>query len=75
MRKFSVANISRRDIVAANRETAAETRIPFITDVNDEMARGILLADEPLALGKGNGKGAAYVTEVQDASARELLVS
>ena len=77
VRKFSVQNISRRDIVSANRETAAETRIPFITDVNDEMARSILMSDDPACSDRGNGKGEAvsYVTEVQDAEARKLLVS
>jgi glutamate synthase domain-containing protein 2 len=77
VRKFSVQNISRRDIVSANRETAAETRIPFITDVNDEMARSILMADDPAFSDRGHGKGeaASYVTEVQDAEARNILVS
>jgi len=76
VRKFSVRNISRRDIVAANRETSAETGIPFITDVNDEMARGILLADDLAVTEGGNGKGAGeYVTAVQDAAARDILVS
>lgn len=42
-RKFSLDQISRRDIAAANRETEAETGIPFITDVQDELARKILL--------------------------------
>ncbi|MDN5361296.1 MAG: hypothetical protein PWP70_343 [Moorella sp. (in: firmicutes)] len=42
-RKFSLDQISRRDIAAANRETEAETGVPFITDVQDELARRILL--------------------------------
>jgi glutamate synthase domain-containing protein 2 len=41
-RKFSVGKISRDDIFAANRETAAETGISFITEVQDESARKIL---------------------------------
>jgi glutamate synthase domain-containing protein 2 len=41
-RKFSVSEISRADIVSANRETEKETGIPFITDVQDEVARQIL---------------------------------
>jgi glutamate synthase domain-containing protein 2 len=41
-RKFSVKEISRGDIVSANRETAQETGIRFITDVQDEIARKIL---------------------------------
>ncbi|WP_258360613.1 glutamate synthase-related protein [Moorella sulfitireducens] len=42
-RKFSLDQISRNDIASANRETEAETGIPFITDVQDEFARKILL--------------------------------
>jgi len=41
-RKFSLAEISREDIVSANRETEQETGIPFITDVQDDQARRIL---------------------------------
>jgi glutamate synthase domain-containing protein 2 len=41
-RKFSLPEISREDIVSANRETERETGIPFITDVQDEAARAIL---------------------------------
>jgi len=41
-RKFSVADISRNDLFAANRETEKETGIRFITDVNDEIAKKIL---------------------------------
>ncbi len=41
-RKFSVRDISREDIASANRETERETGIPFITDVQDELARRIL---------------------------------
>ena len=42
-RKFAVTSIDRRDIASANRETERETGVPFITDVQDEVARGILL--------------------------------
>jgi glutamate synthase domain-containing protein 2 len=41
-RKFSLKEISRNDIVSANRETERETKIPFITDVLDESAKKIL---------------------------------
>ncbi|MGI6286694.1 glutamate synthase-related protein [Neomoorella humiferrea] len=43
-RKFSLNQISRNDIASANRETEAETGIPFITDIQDEFARKILLS-------------------------------
>ena len=42
-RKFSVEHIDRTDICAANRETAQETGIPFITEQDDELARRIVL--------------------------------
>lgn len=42
-RKFSVTQIAREDLAAANRETARETGLPFITEVLDESARRILL--------------------------------
>jgi glutamate synthase domain-containing protein 2 len=42
-RKFSVTDISRSDIASANRETERETGIPFITDVQDQIARNILV--------------------------------
>lgn len=42
VRKFSIAQISRDDLLAANRETAQETKITFITDAMDESARKIL---------------------------------
>ncbi|MBU1247484.1 MAG: FMN-binding glutamate synthase family protein, partial [Proteobacteria bacterium] len=35
-RKFNISEISRNDIVSANRETEKETKIPFITDVQDD---------------------------------------
>ena len=42
-RKFGVEHIDRTDICAANRETAQETGIPFITEQDDELARRIVL--------------------------------
>jgi glutamate synthase domain-containing protein 2 len=42
-RKFRVDQIDRRDIASGNRETERETRIPFVTDIQDETARNILL--------------------------------
>ncbi|ACL02228.1 glutamate synthase-related protein [Desulfatibacillum aliphaticivorans] len=41
-RKFRIDQITRNDIFAGNRETAAETGITHITDANDESARKIL---------------------------------
>lgn len=41
-RKFTLKEISRDDLFAANRETAAETGITFITDALDESAKKIL---------------------------------
>ncbi|RJP82876.1 MAG: FMN-binding glutamate synthase family protein [Desulfobacteraceae bacterium] len=41
-RKFSVNQITRQDIFSGNRETARETGIPHVSDVNDESARKIL---------------------------------
>ncbi len=41
-RKFSLSQISRKDIFAANRETAKETGITHCSDVNDEFAKKIL---------------------------------
>ncbi|MFA6810234.1 MAG: glutamate synthase-related protein [Desulfoplanes sp.] len=43
-RKFSMPELSREDLCSANRETEKETKIPFITDVNDEIAKKILEA-------------------------------
>ena len=43
-RKFSLANVSRSDLFAGNRETALETGIPHVADVNDETAKKILNA-------------------------------
>ena len=41
-RKFSMNQIRRNDIFAANRETAKETGIAHCSDVNDEFAKKIL---------------------------------
>jgi len=41
-RKYSLNEISRDDLFAANRETAKETNITFITDALDESAKRIL---------------------------------
>ncbi|MBF0234362.1 MAG: FMN-binding glutamate synthase family protein [Desulfamplus sp.] len=41
-RKFSLNQITRGDIFSGNRETARETGIPHVSDVNDESARKIL---------------------------------
>ncbi len=41
-RRFSLPEISRSDLFSGNRETEAETNIPFITDVADERAKAIL---------------------------------
>ena len=41
-RKFSVNKIKRTDIFSGNRETARETGIPHVSDVNDEFAKKIL---------------------------------
>jgi hypothetical protein len=43
-RKFKVDQLTRNDIFAANRETARETGITYITDANNEVAKGILLS-------------------------------
>ena len=41
-RKFSLNQVTRGDIFAGNRETAEETGIPHVSDVNDESAKKIL---------------------------------
>jgi Conserved region in glutamate synthase len=41
-RRFSIKQITRNDIFSGNRETAKETGIPHVSDVNDESARKIL---------------------------------
>lgn len=43
-RKFSISEISRSDLMSANRETEAVTDIPFMTDVGDDVAMKILHA-------------------------------
>ena len=43
-RKFSLAEITRSDLFSGNRETARETGIPHVSDVNDEGAKKILNA-------------------------------
>lgn len=42
-RKFSIGEIQRDDLLAANRETAEVTGIPFMTDAADDRAQAILL--------------------------------
>ena len=41
-RKFSLDQIERSDLFSGNRETARETGIPHVSDVNDETAKKIL---------------------------------
>jgi hypothetical protein len=41
-RKFSLVEITRAELASGNRETERETKIPFITDIQDEIARKIL---------------------------------
>jgi glutamate synthase domain-containing protein 2 len=41
-RKFNLSEISRNEIFSGNRETEAETKVPFMTDVEDESAKKIL---------------------------------
>ncbi|MDY6830232.1 MAG: glutamate synthase-related protein [Thermodesulfobacteriota bacterium] len=43
-RRFSLNQIRRDDLFAGNRETAAETGIPHVSDYNDEIARKIITA-------------------------------
>jgi hypothetical protein len=43
-RKFSLDQISRNEIFSGNRETAKETGVPHVSDVNDESAKKILNA-------------------------------
>jgi hypothetical protein len=43
-RKFSLSQISRDDLLAANRETAKETGITFITEAKDQIAKKILMS-------------------------------
>jgi hypothetical protein len=41
-RKFNLSEITRSDLMAANRETAEETGIPYMTDAQDDAAKAIL---------------------------------
>jgi hypothetical protein len=41
-RKFSLYEIARSDLMSGNRETAIETGIPHVSDINDESAKKIL---------------------------------
>ncbi len=41
-RKFTLSQVNRDDLMAANRETAAETGIPYLTDALDSEARKVL---------------------------------
>lgn len=41
-RKFSLDKIARTDLFSGNRETARETGIPHVSDINDEGAKKIL---------------------------------
>ena len=43
-RKFNMSQMTRDDLMAANRETAAETGIAYMTDSLDESAKAILNA-------------------------------
>jgi hypothetical protein len=43
-RHFSLSEVQRRDLAAANRETERETGVPFITEAGDEDAKQILKA-------------------------------
>ena len=43
-RKFNISEITRKELFAANRETAAETGIPYMSDLEAESAKNILLA-------------------------------
>ena len=41
-RKFSLDELSRNDLFSGNRETEKETKIPYMTDYNDDLALKIL---------------------------------
>jgi len=43
-RKFSLNELTREDLIAANRETANVTNIPFMTDALDAEAKAVLMA-------------------------------
>jgi hypothetical protein len=42
VRKFRIANITRNELMSANRETEAETGIPFVTNFQEDSALSIL---------------------------------
>jgi hypothetical protein len=41
-RRFSLSEISRSDLVSMNRETEEVTKLPFITEYQDDIAKKIL---------------------------------
>lgn len=43
-RKFNLSELSRNDLIAANRETAEVANIPFMTDALDAEAKAVLMA-------------------------------
>ncbi len=43
-RKFKLSEISREDLMAANRETAQETGIPYMTEAEEAKALAVLKA-------------------------------
>ncbi len=43
-RKFAIDELARTDLASINRETERETNIPFITDVQNESAKRLLLS-------------------------------
>ncbi|MEI6554126.1 MAG: glutamate synthase-related protein [Paludibacter sp.] len=43
-RKFNLNELSREDLISANRETADVTNIPFMTDALDNQAKAVLMA-------------------------------
>ena len=43
-RKFNLSELSREDLMSANRETADVTGLPFMTEAQDESAKAILSA-------------------------------
>ena len=42
VRKFDISQLSRNDLITANRETEAITGIPFMTDALDDKAKAVL---------------------------------
>jgi hypothetical protein len=48
-RKFSLPEISRKEIFSCNRETERETGVPYICDVDDATARNIIGANDKIA--------------------------